>query len=175
LSREIRLPSLATHCFYFGNTRLAIVSGRKTVLKDSKRTLTTRKIEYDMANGIANYKVPGRTVDEENVLTSKEGFYNTRTKEFTYYKNVKLVNKKYTLTTDTLLYNSITKWSDFNGKTKIVNKDGTVLGTRAGTILNQQNLLFIKGLRSTMKRIRLPLIPLWLMARATTGRAREMW
>jgi lipopolysaccharide export system protein LptA len=116
--------------FYFGNTRLAIVSGRKTVLKDSKRTLTTRKIEYDMANGIANYKVPGRTVDEENVLTSKEGFYNTRTKEFTYYKNVKLVNKKYTLTTDTLLYNSITKWSDFNGKTKIVNKDGTVLGTR---------------------------------------------
>ncbi len=116
--------------YYFGNTRLAIVSGKKTVLKDKKRTLTTRKIEYDMANGIANYKLPGRTVDEENVLTSKEGFYNTRTKEFTYYKNVKLVNKKYTLTTDTLLYNSITKWSDFQGKTKIINKDGTVFGTK---------------------------------------------
>ncbi len=116
--------------YYYGITRLAIVSGKKTVLKDKKRTLTTRKIEYDMANGIANYRVPGRTVDEENVLTSKEGFYNTRSKEFTYYKNVKLVNKKYTLTTDTLLYNSITKWSDFQGKTKIVNKDGTVLGTK---------------------------------------------
>ncbi|TLV01305.1 hypothetical protein FEN17_17880 [Dyadobacter luticola] len=116
--------------YYYGNTRLAIVSGRKTVLKDSKRTLTTRKIEYDMANGIANYKVPGKTVDEENVLTSKEGFYNTQTKEFTYYKSVKLVNKKYTLTTDTLLYNSITKWSYFTGKTKIVNKDGTVVGTK---------------------------------------------
>jgi lipopolysaccharide export system protein LptA len=116
--------------YYYGNTRLAIVSGKKTVLKDRKRTLTTRKIEYDMANGIANYKVPGRTVDEENILTSKEGFYNTRTKEFTYYKAVKLVNKKYTLTTDTLLYNSITKWSYFNGKTKIVNKDGTVTGTK---------------------------------------------
>jgi lipopolysaccharide export system protein LptA len=116
--------------YYYGNTRLAIVSGKKTVLKDQKRTLTTRKIEYDMANGIANYKLPGRTVDEENVLTSTEGFYNTITKEFTYYKNVKLVNKKYTLTTDTLLYNSLTKWSDFFGKTKIVNKDGTVLGTK---------------------------------------------
>jgi len=116
--------------FYYGNTCLAIVSGRKTVLKDTKKTLTTRKIEYDMANGIAYYKQPGRTVDEENVLTSKEGFYNTATKEFTYYKNVKLVNKKYTLTTDTLLYNSITKWSYFNGKTKIVNKDGTVVGTK---------------------------------------------
>ncbi|CAG5072852.1 LPS-assembly protein LptD [Dyadobacter sp. CECT 9623] len=116
--------------YYYGNTRLAIVSGRKTVLKDSKRTLTTRKIEYEMGNGIAYYKQPGRTVDEENVLTSKEGFYNTSTKEFTYYRNVKLVNKKYTLTTDTLLYNSITKWSYFNGPTKIVNKDGTVVGTK---------------------------------------------
>jgi len=116
--------------FYFGNTRMAIVSGRKTVLKDKKRTLTTRKIEYDMANGLATYRLPGRTVDEENVLTSKEGIYNTRTKEFTYYKTVKLVNKKYTLTTDTLLYNSITKWSYFNGPTKIVNKDGVVVGTK---------------------------------------------
>jgi lipopolysaccharide export system protein LptA len=116
--------------FYYGNTQLAIVSGRKTVLKDRKRTLTTRKIEYDMANGIAYYKQPGRTVDEENVLTSQEGLYNTTTKEFTYYRKVKLVNKKYTLTTDTLLYNSITKWSDFYGKTKIINKDGTVLGTK---------------------------------------------
>jgi lipopolysaccharide export system protein LptA len=116
--------------YYYGNSRLAIVSGRKTVLKDKRRTLTTRKIEYDMAGGIANYKQPGRTVDEENVLTSKEGFYNTGSKEFTYYKDVKLVNKKYTLTTDTLLYNSLTKWSDFQGKTKIVNNDGTVVGTK---------------------------------------------
>ncbi|KAA6438576.1 hypothetical protein FEM33_18065 [Dyadobacter flavalbus] len=116
--------------YYYGNTRLAIVSGRKTVLKDRKRTLTTQKIEYNMAQGIASYKVPGRTVDEENILTSTEGFYNTATKEFTYYKNVKLVNKKYTLTTDTLLYHSLTKWSYFNGDTKITNKDGTVKGTK---------------------------------------------
>ncbi|WP_229252637.1 OstA-like protein [Dyadobacter helix] len=116
--------------YYYGNTRMAIVSGKKVVMKDRKRTLTTRKLEYDMAAGIAYYKVPGRTVDESDVLTSKEGFYNTQTKEFTYYKNVKLVNKKYTLTTDTLLYNSITKWSYFNGPSKIVNKDGTVKATR---------------------------------------------
>ena len=115
---------------YYGNTRLAIVSGRKAVLKDKKSTLTTRRIEYDMANGIANYKVPGRTVDIENVLTSNEGFYNTNTKEFTYYNKVKLVNKKYTLTTDTLLYNSITKWSYFNGPSKIVNKDGALLSNK---------------------------------------------
>ncbi|WP_025762377.1 OstA-like protein [Dyadobacter tibetensis] len=125
--------------FYYGNTRLAIVSGKRTVLKDKKRTLTTRKMEYDMGAGLAYYKVPGRTVDEEDVLTSNEGLYNTRTKEFTYYSKVKLVNKKYTLTTDTLFYNSITKWSDFRGPSKIVNKDGTVLATRGryNTVSNQ--------------------------------------
>ncbi len=116
--------------YYFGDSRLAIVSGRKVVLKDRTKTLTTKKLEYDMSNGIAYYKLPGKTIDEENTLTSKEGFYNTRTKEFTYYKEVKLVNKKYTLTTDTLLYNSITKWSEFKGKSKIINKDGTVLATK---------------------------------------------
>lgn len=112
--------------FYYGNTRLAIMSGKQAVLKDQKRTLTSRKLEYDMASGITYYKVPGKTVDKESVLTSTEGFYDTKTKEFTYYKNVKLVNKKYTITTDTLRYNSITKWSYFQGNTRIVNKDGTL-------------------------------------------------
>ncbi|GAB2777268.1 OstA-like protein [Rhabdobacter roseus] len=116
--------------FYYGNTRLAIMSGRRAVLKDSKSTLTSRRLEYDMAGGIARYPFPGRTVDKENVLTSKEGIYDTRTKIFTYYRDVKLVNQKYTLTTDTLVYNSLTKWSYFNGATKIVNKDGTIVAKR---------------------------------------------
>ena len=115
---------------YYGDTRLAIVSGRKAVLTDKKRTLTSKRLEYDMANGLAYYRVPGRTVDSANVLTSSEGIYNTRSKVFDYYRNVKLVNKQYTLTTDTLIYNSITKWSYFNGPTKIVNKDGTLLAKR---------------------------------------------
>ncbi len=116
---------------YFGNTRLAIVSGARTTLKDKERTLTSRKLEYDMAQGIAYYRQSGRTVDKENVLTSEEGFYNTRTKEYNYYRKVKLVNKKYTLTTDTLLYNSLTKWSDFRGKgTRLESKDGTLAGTK---------------------------------------------
>jgi lipopolysaccharide export system protein LptA len=116
--------------FYYGDTRLAIMSGRKAELKDKKRTLTSRRLEYDMANGLAYYRLPGKTVDAENVLTSKEGVYNTRTKVFDYYRDVKLVNEKYVLTTDTLIYNSITKWSYFNGPTKIVNKDGTLFAKR---------------------------------------------
>ncbi|WP_373511103.1 OstA-like protein [Persicitalea sp.] len=115
---------------YYGDTRFAIVSGKKAVLFDKKRTLTSKRLEYDMANGLAYYRLPGRTVDSANVLTSKEGIYNTRSKVFDYYGDVKLVNEKYVLTTDTLIYNSNTKWSYFNGPTKIVNKDGTLLAKR---------------------------------------------
>lgn len=112
--------------FYYGTNRLAIMSGPKTTLKDKKRTLTTRRIEYDMANSVATYRTPGKTVDEANTLSSNQGFYNTRSKIFTYIKNVKIVNKNYTLTTDSLVYESLTKWSEFRGPTTIVSKDGTL-------------------------------------------------
>ncbi|MFN4146169.1 MAG: OstA-like protein [Runella sp.] len=113
--------------FYFGNSRLAKVSGRVVTLKDRKSTLTSNRIEYDMAGGIAYYPDRGKTVDAENTLTSRKGFYDTRTKVSTYYGDVKLVNKKYTLTTDTLVYNSLTKIADFRSLTKVVSKDGTLL------------------------------------------------
>jgi lipopolysaccharide export system protein LptA len=113
--------------FYYGNSRLAKVSGKSVTLKDRKRTLTSNRIEYDMASGIAFYPDRGKTVDAENTLTSTQGYYDTRTKISTYYKNVKLVNKKYTLTTDTLVYNSLTKIADFRSPTKVVSKDGTVV------------------------------------------------
>jgi hypothetical protein len=113
--------------FYYGNSRLAKVSGKVVTLKDRKRTVTSNRIEYDMASGVAFYPDRGKTVDAENTLTSKQGYYDTRTKISTYYHDVKLVNKKYTLTTDTLVYNSLTKIADFRSPTKVVSKDGTVI------------------------------------------------
>ncbi|WP_428662253.1 OstA-like protein [Runella sp.] len=113
--------------FYYGNTRLAKVMGKVVNLKDKKRTVTSTRIEYDMATGIAFYPNKGKIVDAENTLTSNIGYYDTRTKVSTYYKDVKLVNKKYTLTTDTLVYNSLTKLADFKSPTKVVSKDGTVI------------------------------------------------
>jgi lipopolysaccharide export system protein LptA len=113
--------------FYYGNQRLAKVSGKTVVLKDRKRTLTTTRLDYDMLNGTAYYPNQGKTIDAENTLTSTQGYYDTRTKVFTYYQNVKLVNKKYTLTTDTLVYNSISKLADFRSPTKVVSKDGVLV------------------------------------------------
>jgi lipopolysaccharide export system protein LptA len=113
--------------FYYGATRMANVTGRTVVLKDRKMTLTTRRLDYDLANGIAHYPVKGRIVDRENILTSREGYYDTRTKLFTFHENVKLVNPQYTLTADSLLYNSLSKIATFQGPTKIVSKEGTLI------------------------------------------------
>ncbi len=111
--------------FYYGNTRQANLRGRIT-MRDRKMTLTTTKLDYDMVNGIAHYPVKGRIVDRENVLTSNEGFYDTRIKQFRFYKNVKLVGPKGTLSNDSLVYNSLSRIATFRGPTKIVNKDGTI-------------------------------------------------
>ncbi|MBO0938634.1 hypothetical protein J2I47_18930 [Fibrella sp. HMF5335] len=117
--------------YYYGNTRSATVLNR-VILRDRKMTLTTARLDYDMANGLAHYPTKGRIVDKENVLTSEEGYYSTRTKEFTFIRNVRLVNPKTTLLADSLLYNSATKIATFQGPTKIINKDGT-LQARDGT------------------------------------------
>ena len=118
--------------YYYGESRLAIMSGKSVVLRDKKRTLTTTKMEYDMLSGVAYYPNKGKTVDKDNVLTSKQGYYNTQTKVFRYYQNVKLISPKYTLTNDTLVYNALTKVADFEGPTKLVGKDG-IINTRRGS------------------------------------------
>lgn len=117
--------------YYYGNTRSSTLLSRVS-LRDTKMTLTTSRLDYDMANGIAHYPNKGRIVDKDNVLTSEEGYYDTRIKQFTFIRNVKLVNPKTTLTADSLLYNSGTKLATFQGPTKIVNKDGTLIA-REGT------------------------------------------
>ena len=111
--------------YYYGNTRQANLRGH-VVMRDRKMTLTTAQLDYDMLSGIAHYPTPGRIVDKENVLTSREGYYDTRSKQFTFYQNVHLVNPKGTLTADSLLYNSLTRIATFRGPTRIINKDGVL-------------------------------------------------
>ena len=111
--------------FYYGNSRQANMRGH-VIMRDRKMTLTTAQLDYDMLSGVAHYPVPGRIVDKENVLTSLEGYYDTRTKLFTFLRNVQLVNPKGTLNAESLLYNSITRIATFQGPTRIKNKEGVL-------------------------------------------------
>ncbi|MBC8155794.1 MAG: hypothetical protein H7Z72_23135 [Bacteroidetes bacterium] len=117
--------------YYYGNNRQANVLGN-VVLKDRKMTLSTARLVYDMLSGVAHYPVRGRIVDRENILTSDEGYYDTRSKQFTFQRNVRLLNQppgkeKTTILADSLLYNSLSKIADFQGPTRIISKDGTLI------------------------------------------------
>jgi lipopolysaccharide export system protein LptA len=116
--------------YYDGYSRQTKLRGH-VVMRDRRMTLSTAQLDYDLATGIAHYPVSGRIVDKENVLTSREGYYDTRSKQFTFIDKVKLVNPKTTLTADSLLYNSLSRVATFKGPTRIANKDGVLLA-RAG-------------------------------------------
>ncbi|MBC7390641.1 MAG: hypothetical protein H7329_15625 [Opitutaceae bacterium] len=112
--------------YYDGNTKIAQIRGKEVVLKDSKATLYSQFVDYDMGNKMLKYFNGGRVVDAENTLTSDIGYYYINQKVFTFKNNVVLKNPQYTMNCDTLIYNAGTKIVNFKGPTKIVSKDGTL-------------------------------------------------
>ncbi|MBO9638259.1 MAG: hypothetical protein J7576_08830 [Siphonobacter aquaeclarae] len=124
---------------YFGNTRLAKMTGRVVTLNDRTSTLKTRKLDYDMNTRIASYNTGGTLVDKTSTLVSKEGYYNTNTKIFNFYKNVKVNSPETDLVADSLRYSTLSKDVFFIAPSKIVSKSkkksvpGDTLLTNSGS------------------------------------------
>ena len=131
--------------YYDGNTRYARVLGKKVVLTDSKVTLTTRIVEYDMARNRAYYPVRGVIVQDSSTLKSEKGYYNTRSKIFNYKENVEIINPKYTITTDSLQYNARTKIALFKAPTLIKSKDGDIVANAGSTYNTETQQSNFKG------------------------------
>lgn len=131
--------------YYDGNTRYARVLGKKVVLTDSKVTLTTRIMEYDMSRNRAYYPVRGVIVQDSSTLKSEKGYYNTRSKIFNYKENVEIINPKYTITTDSLQYNARTKLALFKAPTLIKSKDGDIVANAGSTYNTETQLANFKG------------------------------
>lgn len=115
---------------YLGDTRMAYLK-KNVKLTDGKGVLTTNELEYDINSGIGVYKNNGKLVSEGNVLTSKEGFYYSDTREAYFIKDVKLVSPERTVATDTLLYNMTQEQFTIVSPTTI-NDGSTIIKTRAG-------------------------------------------
>ncbi|MFT4031013.1 MAG: OstA-like protein [Siphonobacter sp.] len=107
---------------YFATTRLAKVTGRTVILNDKVSTLKTRRLDYDMNTRIASYNVGGTVYDKKTTLVSKEGYYNTQTKLFNFYKNVKVNSPETDLYADSLRYSTLSKDVYFIAPTKIISK-----------------------------------------------------
>ena len=116
--------------YYEGNTRVATIWGKNVILRDKKVTLRTKKLIYNMADGMAYYPVPGEIMQDSSRLTSNTGYYNTRTKYFNYIGDVEVMHPRFVLCTDSMDYDTHTKRAIFKAFTTINGEDGTMTAER---------------------------------------------
>lgn len=103
---------------YDGNTRMAQVFDN-VVLSDRRMTLRTSRLDYNMETDIASYTDSANIMDGENTLTSKLGYYYSKSRDMYFRRDVLLVNPRYRMNGDTLRYNTTSKTSYFLGPTWI--------------------------------------------------------
>jgi lipopolysaccharide export system protein LptA len=121
----------SNHLRYLTDKRLAYLDGN-VKLSDGHATLTTKNLEYDVANKIGTYTNGGRVVNRKTVLTSEEGTYYTDVRDFYFRQKVVLIDPAYTLKADSLIYNTQNQVARFISETYIKDSSGRVIKTKEG-------------------------------------------
>jgi len=111
---------------YSGDTKLAIVTGKKVILRDPEMTLLTDRLELNRETNLAYYYTGGKVSNDENILTSTKGYYNSTTKLFSFKDSVVLTNPRYTMYSDTLDYHSESRVSYFRGPSTIISDSSKI-------------------------------------------------
>lgn len=119
------------YLLYHTDTKLATLK-KNAKLTDGKTTLLTEELHYDANQKIGEYFNGGRVLNNQSVLTSKEGTYYGELKDVYFKKDVVLNDPKYLLKSDSLLYNTETEIATFitqtyiedSAKRKITTKEG---------------------------------------------------
>ncbi len=114
------------HLNYFGDQKLAKVTGSNVILINKSLTLYTTVLDYNLGTDIANYFNRGTVVDKENTLVSQIGTFYKQKDLFVFIKDVVFKDKKHTIYTDTMEYNTVTKVVKFRGPTRILGPDGVM-------------------------------------------------
>src|SRR5450432_4124134 len=109
-----------------------IIFQKNVELKDGKGTLSTDELHYDMNAHIGDYYDGGKVVNNNTIVTSKEGTYYEATKDVYFKKDVHLKDPAYQLTADSLLYNSENQLATFITNTFIIDSRGRTIKTREG-------------------------------------------
>lgn len=127
---------------YQGAERKAFLKNN-VKLTDSKSTLTTTQLDYDLNTKVAIYTLGGKLINGSSVLTSLGGVYYGDTRDATFTTNVLLVDPQYTITTDTLLYNTYSKIATFTVPTKITSGKYKRISTTDGyyDLINKKSYL----------------------------------
>ncbi len=108
---------------YDGNTKKAHLTGNVQMIDGDGTTLTTDILDYDMAAKIGTYTSGGKIVSKDVTLTSRNGYYFSRSNDAYFRYNVVAVTPQTTIKSDTMRYNTQSKWAYFYGPTNIKGKD----------------------------------------------------
>jgi lipopolysaccharide export system protein LptA len=99
--------------------KLAIIRYNVTLI-DNEAELNTEFLDYDLNTDVGYYFNGGIILSDENTLSSIQGNYNTKQKEFHFKDSVVIVNPDYTIFSDTMKYNTVSEISYFFGPTEII-------------------------------------------------------
>lgn len=141
VDQEDPVTTTSRYAEYDGATKVAKLR-TNVVFKNQSTSLYTDFLDYNRVTGVANYFNKGKVVDSVNVLTSKEGTYETTLEKITFSRMVELINPDYTLRTNFLIYYTIPKTSETVGITNIIAKGGERLNAQKGSYYDTENKIF---------------------------------
>jgi lipopolysaccharide export system protein LptA len=110
-----------------GNKKLAQMRGNIRMVEKDLR-LETDSLDYHTGDGVAYYTAGAviTSVKNNNVLTSRKGYYYSKSKEFFFRDSVRLVHPEYEISCDTLKYLPVKEMAVFQGPTVIRTKESVL-------------------------------------------------
>lgn len=115
----------------YDGVRQLLEARNNVVLTHGSKTLYTDSLDYDRFNDYAYFFEGGRLVDGKDRLVSDWGDYNLKTREATFWYNVKMRSGDRTVTTDELHYDTQKSLAHVIGPSTIV-QNGSVINTSDG-------------------------------------------
>ncbi len=125
---------------YYGDSRVAKARG-KVRLYHRNRRLETKKLEYARLQGEAKYYEGGTIYQEDKVLYSYYGEYNTFTHLAVFTQDAKLRDSQNTITCDVGQYNTNTHISILKNNVVLTTKDGNVMYSDNGKYDSDQHFM----------------------------------
>lgn len=110
---------------YDGNTKKAVLT-KNVIMDKGDMHLTTDVLNYNTSTRIAHYTTPGQITSKENILTSQQGYFFSKSNDLTFKKNVVLTNPQFVINCDTMRYNTVSRITYFKGPTTIKSKENLI-------------------------------------------------
>lgn len=112
---------------YDGVKHLGQLRGTITLVNETQ-ILKTRRLDFDTRTKSTRYYGGGVITSKEDnsVLTSDKGYYNTQSKIFFFKKDVEYITDEYTILSDTMEYDTENELVTFHGPTDIISDSNTI-------------------------------------------------